>query len=69
MMKNFKMNVGFDEKSSLFQLTNFPDPKKMFDEKLCLFSGTSNYMKSYFEKFADQIKFKLKAKLEKRLLK
>ena len=41
----YEMNVGFDEKLSLFQLTNFPDPKKMFDENYAFFSGTSNYIK------------------------
>lgn len=55
----YEMTVGFDEKLSLFQLTNFPDPKKMFDENYAFFSGTSKYMKSHFEKFADQIKFKV----------
>ena len=59
----YEMNVGFDEKLSLFQLINFPDPNKMFDENYAFFSGTSNYMKSHFENFADQIKFKLKTKL------
>ena len=63
--KNFKhekfydMSVGFDEKLSLFQLIEFPNPEEMFDENYAFFSETSNHMVSHFKNFSNQIKKRL----------
>ena len=54
--KFYDMSVGFDENLSLFQLINFPEPEDMFDENYAFLSGTSEFMKLHFEKFANQIK-------------
>ncbi len=64
--KFYDMSVGFDEKLSLFQLIQSPDPEEMFDENYAFFSGTSKYMVSHFENFSDQIKERLKNISEKK---
>ena len=52
--KNFKdeyffdMEVGYSQKSFMFQLINQPDPNKMFHENYAFFSSTSNHMKNHF---------------------
>ena len=58
------MSVGFDENLSLFQLINFPEPEDMFDENYAFLSGTSEFMKLHFEKFANQIKNLKKNQIE-----
>ena len=52
----FSMEVGFSEDLSLFQLNDHPAPEKMFNEKYPFFTGSSEFMKSHFNKFADWIK-------------
>ena len=60
--KNFKkeyfyeMEVGFNEKLSLFQLNKHPAPKNMFNQNYPFFSGSSQYMKLHFKKYADFLK-------------
>ena len=52
----FKMEVGFSEKISLFQLNNFPEPKKMFNDNYPFFTGSSSNMVSHFKDYANWIK-------------
>ena len=44
----FKMEVGFNEDISLFQLNDHPKPEKMFNENYPFFTGSSEYMKNHF---------------------
>jgi len=48
----YEMEVGFSEKISLFQLNEFPNPKKMFSKTYPFYTGSSEYMKAHFNKFA-----------------
>ncbi|MBC8294702.1 MAG: methyltransferase domain-containing protein [Pelagibacterales bacterium] len=52
----FNMEVGFAENISLFQLKDHPRPEQMFNEKYPFFTGSSEYMKMHFEKYAKFIK-------------
>ena len=52
----FNMEVGFSEDLSLFQLNEHPEPEQMFNDKYPFFSGSSEYMKNHFSKYADYIK-------------
>jgi len=54
----FDMEVGFNEDLALFQLNDHPAPEKMFNEKYPFFTGSSEYMKIHFKKYADFIKKK-----------
>ena len=47
----YELEVGFSEELSLFQLNDFPNPSKMFNENYPFFSGSSEYMKSHFKKY------------------
>ena len=49
----YEMEVGFSEKISLFQLNEFPNPKKMFGKTYPFYTGSSEYMKIHFNKFAE----------------
>ena len=59
--KNFKdeyffdMEVGYSQKSFMFQLINQPDPKKMFHENYAFFSSTSRHMKNHFKNFYQEL--------------
>ena len=48
----FEMEVGFNEELSLFQLNDHPKPKKMFNKNYPFFTGSSEYMKKHFSKYA-----------------
>ena len=52
----YEMEVGFNEKLSLFQLNKHPAPKNMFNQNYPFFSGSSQYMKLHFKKYADFLK-------------
>lgn len=52
----YEMEVGFSEKTSLFQLNEFPNPKKMFGKTYPFYTGSSEYMKAHFNKFAEWLK-------------
>ena len=52
----FNLEVGFSEELSLFQLNEFPNPKKMFNENYPFFSGSSEYMKKHFFRYFNWIK-------------
>jgi len=54
----YKMEVGFSESLSLFQLNEHPKPQKMFNKKYPFFTGSSQFMKSHFKEYADWIKKK-----------
>ncbi len=51
----FPMEVGFSEKSMMFQLLVQPDPEKMFHDHYAFYSSTSSYMKQHFKQFADLV--------------
>ena len=53
---SYEMEVGFSQKVSLFQLNDFPNPKKIFNDKYPFFSGSSEYMKTHFNKYAEWLK-------------
>ena len=52
----FKMEVGFSNKISLFQLNNHPKPKLMFNKNYPFFTGSSKGMIDHFKKYANWIK-------------
>ena len=52
----FDMEVGFSEDLSLFQLRDHPSPEQMFNNKYPFFTGSSEYMKIHFLRFAKFIK-------------
>ena len=54
----FNMEVGFNEDLSLFQLNDHPKPEAMFNENYPFFTGSSEYMKEHFRKYADFVKNK-----------
>src|SRR5687767_12617891 len=49
------MEVGFSEKSMMFQLIEQPDPGKMFHDHYAFYSSTSSFMAEHFKRFADQV--------------
>ena len=51
----YEMEVGFSEKTSLFQLNEFSNPKKIHNEKYPFYTASSEYMKMHFEKYAKWI--------------
>lgn len=52
----FNMEVGFNEDLSIFQLNDHPKPEAMFNENYPFFTGSSEYMKEHFRKYADFVK-------------
>ena len=48
----FNMEVGFSEDISLLQLKEHPSPEQMFNNKYPFFTGSSEYMKIHFSKYA-----------------
>ena len=52
----YEMEVGFSEKASLFQLNEFPNPKKIFGKKYPFYTGSSKYMIAHFNRFAEWLK-------------
>ena len=49
------MKVGFCEESKLLQLFDQPEPTAMFHDEYAFFSSTSNYMKSHFKEWANNL--------------
>ena len=52
----YEMEVGFSEKVSLFQLNDFPNPKKIFNKKYPFYTGSSQYMINHFKDYAEWLK-------------
>lgn len=52
----FELKVGSCPKCNMFQLTDYLDEKKMFNENYAFFSGTSKGMAEHFKKFAEHVK-------------
>ena len=52
----YEMKVGFCDELSLFQLDEHPDPSQMFNKSYPFYSGSSEYMKRHFYKYAKWIK-------------
>ncbi len=55
---HFKMEVGFSNKLSLFQLNDHPSPKLMFNQNYPFFTSSSKFMINHFKKFSNWIKKK-----------
>jgi len=55
----FKMEVGFSNELSLFQLNDHPKPESMFNDQYPFYTGSSEYMKNHFKKFSDFVKKKI----------
>lgn len=51
----FRMEVGFSEKSMMFQLVEQPSPEQMFHENYAFYSSTSKFMEQHFREFALQV--------------
>lgn len=52
----FKMEVGFSEKFSLFQLNDHPVPEQMFNNNYPFYTGSSELMKLHFKKYSSFLK-------------
>ena len=52
----FEMEVGFSEDLSLFQLNDHPKPESMFNKNYPFYTGSSEFMKRHFKKYADWVK-------------
>ena len=56
----YELKVGFSEDVSLLQLNDHPSPKQMFNKKYPFYTGSSEFMKSHFKKYANWINKYLK---------
>ncbi len=52
----FKMEVGFSEEISLFQLNDHPKPSLMFNKNYPFFTSSSNYMINHFRNYSEWVK-------------
>jgi methylation protein EvaC len=52
----FKMEVGFSDELSLFQLNDHPKPESMFNDQYPFYTGSSEYMKNHFKNFSNFVK-------------
>ena len=52
----FKMEVGFSQDISLFQLNEHPAPKQMFNKEYPFYTSSSKYMVSHFKEYSKWIK-------------
>ena len=52
----YKMEVGFSEDMSLFQLNEFPKPEKMFNQNYPFFTGSSLFMINHFKEYSEWVK-------------
>jgi len=51
----FDMEVAFCNQCKMFQLVNQPEPDQMFNENYAFFSGTSKFMATHFEEYANHV--------------
>ena len=49
----YKMEVGFSNKLSLFQLSEFSDPAKIHNERYPFYTKSSQYMIKHFKDYAN----------------
>ena len=54
----FKLKAAFNKKLSLFQIVDYPNPKKMFNKNYPFFTSSSNYMINHFKELSEFIKKK-----------
>ena len=52
----FNLKVGFNEKLSLFQIAENPNPKRIFNKNYPFFTSKSKLMIKHFQKFSDWVK-------------
>ena len=52
----FNMEVGFSKEISLFQLTDHPAPKLMFNKNYPFFTSSSKYMVKHFKEYSNLFK-------------
>ena len=48
----YNLEIGFSNKLSLFQINDHPSPPQMFNKKYPFFTGSSEFMKLHFKKYA-----------------
>jgi len=51
----FELAPAFCESCSMFQIIDQPAPDKMFHENYAFFSSTSNFMRTHFQLFSDDV--------------
>ncbi len=51
----FNLKAAFNEKLSLFQIVEFPSPKKMFNKNYPFFTSSSKHMVSHFYDYSQWI--------------
>lgn len=61
----FDMDIAFNEKYSLFMLSNHPTPSQMFNQNYKFFSSSSLFMNEHFLNFANKLKKGLSNKSNK----
>ena len=52
----YEMEVGFSNKVSLFQLSEFSDPEKIHNKKYPFYTKSSQYMIKHFKDYANWLK-------------
>ena len=52
----YEMEVGFSNKISLFQLSEFSDPEKIHNKKYPFYTKSSQYMIKHFKDYANWLK-------------
>ena len=52
----FKLKAAFNKKLSLFQIVDYPSPKKMFNKNYPFYTSSSNYMINHFKELSEFIK-------------
>ena len=52
----YELKVGFSEEIALFQLNDHPSPKQMFNKEYPFYTGSSEFMKTHFKKYAEWTK-------------
>ena len=54
----YKLKCAFNKKLSLFQIVDFPSPKRMFNKDYPFYTSSSNFMINHFKNFSNFLKKK-----------
>ena len=52
----YKLKCAFNKKLSLFQIVDFPSPKRMFNKDYPFYTSSSNFMINHFKNFSNFLK-------------
>ena len=52
----YKLKCAFNKKLSLFQIVDFPSPKRMFNKYYPFYTSSSNFMINHFKNFSNFLK-------------